>query len=91
MHREPRRWRTRFGRWVRRVGVGELTVRLAAAGQPVTRKAVYNWLAGTHQPRPSLARIVVGMSAGAVRLDDIYRQAVQIRSDQRSTPPPNSS
>jgi len=74
--REPRRWRTSFGRWVMSYGVTRLTVDLSGRGQPVTRQAVYQWVAGVTAPRPDRAMRIVELSAGAVGLSDIYEQRV---------------
>lgn len=73
MRREPRRWRTRFGSWVGSVGVERLTLELCSAGQTVTPKAVYNWLAGEHAPRPHCAAAMVQISRGRIGLADVYR------------------
>jgi hypothetical protein len=83
MRAQPRRWSTPFGRWIRRIGVREITSRLGAAGQPVTAQAVYGWVAGTRQPRPDLAAILAGMSGGAIRMEDVYshRRKALPRSD----------
>jgi hypothetical protein len=78
MRRDQRRWRTRFGSWVGRVGVPVLTEKLRSAGQPVTSKAVYNWLAGDHAPRPACADAIVAISRGRVGLADVYRHRAVI-------------
>lgn len=72
MRREPRRWRTRFGSFVARVGVPTLTQRLHSVGQPLTHKAVYNWLAGISSPRPETAEAMVTIARGAIRVADVY-------------------
>ena len=72
--REPRRWRTSFGRWVMSYGVTRLTCDLSRRGQPVTAQAVYQWVAGVTAPRPERAMRIVELSAGAVALGDIYQQ-----------------
>ena len=74
MRREPRRWRTSFGRWVMTFGVTRLTNELSGRGQSVTGQAVYQWIAGVTAPRPDRALQIVELSGGAVGLSDIYRQ-----------------
>jgi hypothetical protein len=74
LRREPRRWRTSFGRWVTSFGVTRLAVELSGAGQPVTRHAIYQWVAGVTAPRPERAVRIVELSRGLVHLADIYRQ-----------------
>jgi len=92
MRREPRRWRTRFGRWIHRVGVCKITAQLRSAGQPVTSQAVYGWVAGLRMPRPDTVEILARMSQGAIRLQDIYAHRHAVQGDQRDrTPPPISS
>jgi hypothetical protein len=78
MRRDPRRWRTRFGRFVGSVGVERLTVQLRSAGQPVTHKAVYNWLAGDHAPRPGYAAALVQISRGRIGIADVYRHRWEV-------------
>lgn len=86
MRRERRRWRTRFGSWVDRVGVSTLTERLRSAGHPVTRKAVYNWLAGEHAPRPACAAAIVSISRGRVGLADVYGHRARVFSRSVAAP-----
>ena len=76
--REPRRWKTRFGRWVAGYGVSNIVRSL----QPdtflrVTPNAVYAWLSG-HAPHPNRARALVKISGGAIRLQDIYAQRNEV-------------
>lgn len=84
MRREPRRWRTSFGRFVRSVGVERLTIQLRSAGQPITRNAVYNWLAGDHAPRPEAAAAIVRLSRGRLQLAEIYRHREKLAAGARS-------
>lgn len=78
MRRSPRRWRTSFGRWVGHVGVARLTTELRSLGEPITQKAVYNWLAGERTPRPSSAVAMVRISRGRLALVDVYRHRASI-------------
>jgi hypothetical protein len=88
--REQSRWDTCFGRWVTDIGVGCLTVRLIERGIPVTRNAVYNWVAGAHPPPLLTARALVEISRGsdgrpAITFDDICRQR-ELALRSRSSP-----
>lgn len=71
MRRISRRWGTRFGCFVSDFTVGRLVRELAGRGVPVTRGAIYAWIAGRTRPRPEAAAVIVKVSAGRVRLDDI--------------------
>lgn len=73
MRRNPRRWSNRFGTFVSEFTVGRLVSELAGRGVPVTRGAIYAWIAGRTRPRPDAASVIVQVSAGRVRIDDIYR------------------
>ena len=74
MRRDPCRWRTPLGQFVSDFGVQRLTRELGSAGLPVTEKAVYHWLAGSHAPRPAHAAVIARVSAGRVSVEDVYRQ-----------------
>lgn len=80
MDREPRRWRTRFGSWVRAYTVPRLTRDLVDLGQPITQKAVYEWLAGRVAPHPDRAMAITRISGGRVSLQDVYRHREEVRS-----------
>lgn len=80
MHREPRRWRTHFGSWVRAYTVPRLTRELHDLGQPVTPNAVYGWLAGRIAPHPERALAITRISSGVLSLQDIYRHREQVRA-----------
>ncbi len=82
MRRDPRRWRTSFGRWVNHYGVSRLCADLSRAGQPVTPHAVYHWVGGRTMPRPERAIAIVRLSRGAVGIGAIYGQRV-VRSAVR--------
>ncbi len=69
-----RRWRTPLGSFISEYGVSRLTRDLAAAGQPVTRCAIYHWIGGTHVPRLERAVAIARLSQGRLTLGDIYRQ-----------------
>lgn len=81
MRRVSSRWRTPLGQFVSDFGVQRLTRELASAGVPVTQKAVYHWLAGSHAPRPTHAAAIARVSAGRVSVEDVYRHRdVVVRS-----------
>ena len=46
----------------------------AVYGQPITRQAIYGWVAGRSTPRPALALRIVGLAHGRLTLADLYRQ-----------------
>lgn len=75
MRPEPRRWRTRFGRWVRREGPQRVATELSRVGQPVTHWAVYQWVSGRHRPRAEHAIAMVRVSGGKISMSDIYEHA----------------
>ena len=69
MHCVERRWRTRFGSWVRgyQGGVAQLAIDLA-----VTDHAIYDWISARRAPHPSRAIAMAHLSGGAVSLEDVY-------------------
>lgn len=80
MHREPRRWRTQFGSWVRAYTVPRPDPRTSGSlGQPVTPNAIYGWLAGRIAPHPERALAITRISSGRVSLQDIYQDREQLR------------
>ena len=82
LRRDPRRWRTSFGRWVHTYGVGRLCDQLTRAGQPVTPHAVYQWVGGRTTPRPDRASAIVRLSRGEVSVSAIYGQRVVRRTTE---------
>src|SRR3990172_7345887 len=74
--RMRRHWATRFGLWVRGYGASRLAADPGRAvyGQPITRQAIYGWVAGRSTPRPALALRIVGLAHGRLTLADLYRQ-----------------
>jgi len=78
--REPRRWRTPFGRWVRSYGVNRLCDALGRAGHPVTPHAVYQWVGGRTFPRPEHAIALAGLSGGEVGIAQIYVRRAPARA-----------
>lgn len=86
MAQSSRRWQTTFGHWVSAYGVSRLAHALTARGEPATPKAIYNWVAGTCQPRASRALAIVEISAGAVSLSDVCAHRVQAENSHASAP-----
>jgi hypothetical protein len=84
MHREPRRWRTHFGSWVRAYTVPRLTRELQGLGHPVTPHAVYGWLSGRIAPHPDRALAITRLSGGRLSVADIYRHREAVRPAQAS-------
>jgi len=78
--RDPFRWDTDFGRWVRSYGVGRI---VQALGQDpdlrVTSQSVYEWLQG-HAPRPPRAAALVRLSEGCLTLEAIYGHRSQLEA-----------
>lgn len=68
--RTSRGWGTRFGRWVDRQTVPGLVSRLSLAGLPVTRQAVYRWVAGLSAPSPARMEVMRRLSGGRLGLAD---------------------
>jgi len=83
MRRIPSRWRTPFGRFVESVGVEHLVHQLGAAGQPVTRYAVYHWLSGQRVPRPERVAELVRMSGGALTFEHVYEHRTLVSTTRR--------
>lgn len=65
---------TKFQRWVRDFGVGNLVVAMREQFPDcaVTYSAVYQWLRFDHEPRPKKMRALVAISEGAISLQDIH-------------------
>jgi len=88
MQRRPVRWSTRFGSFVTRYTVDALTRDLAAAGFPVSNKAVYSWLSGHRTPRLDAAQAITRISRGAVTIDDLCRHRQEVGDGQFVEVPP---
>jgi hypothetical protein len=81
---EPRRWRTPFGRWVRRVGPQRVATELSRLGQPVTHWAVFKWVSGQHMPRRDHVTALLRLSRGRLTAGDIYGHVTAVRSTRIS-------
>lgn len=79
MQREPRRWRTSFGRWVRAYGAARIASGMQRTGHPVTHWAVYHWMAGSHSPRAEHIAALVRLSRGTISVGDVYRHQEVVR------------
>jgi len=69
-----RRWKTRFGSWVKGYGARQLArdIGVAVHGMPLATTCVYQWVSGYHTPRPEHAQAIVRLSGGRVRLEDVF-------------------
>jgi len=83
---KPRRWRTTFGRWVLEYSVSRLATDLGARGQPVTPKAIYEWVAGRSVPHKQRVRAITELSGGTVTIHDIYRHYSDRVVERAATP-----
>jgi len=73
------RWNTRFARWVSGYGVTRLAATLATQGDPITPKAIYDWISGDGVPRPPRAMSLVRISHGTLTLEDVFRHRDEVR------------
>lgn len=64
---------TKFGIWVQKTGVSTITERMKTLGPSctITPAAVYQWVRGDHEPRPSKIRGLVKISDGELTFDDV--------------------
>ncbi|MEK7823986.1 MAG: hypothetical protein AAB290_02950 [Candidatus Eisenbacteria bacterium] len=90
MTRTVHRWATPLGRWVADYGAGRLAhdVGLAVHGTPLAPVCIYQWLAGTHEPRPAHARQIVRLSRGAVSFSDVYSVRAAVAAKMVATDRP---
>jgi len=79
LRKDPRRRRTRFGRFIDGVGVGRLAQELEGLGVGVSRHALYGWLSGRIRPRPEAAMALRRLSKGELEIEDIYRHHDRMR------------
>ena len=86
MRRVAIRYRTPFGSFVSEYGAARLAESLCRLGQPTAPQTVYGWLAGAKTPAPSRALAIVRVSAGAVKLEDVFEHRA-ILSGATGTPP----
>lgn len=79
MKADPQRRRTPFGAFLRGPLIARLEQSLAAAGHPVTRKAMYSWLAGATVPRLEHAAVIIRFSRGRLTIHDIVQHRERLR------------
>ena len=84
MRRNDPRWRTPFGSWLSRHTVAALQTDLGRAGQPVTRAAVYQWVAGVTVPRLPCAAAIVTIARGALTLEDLAQHRALVARGPQS-------
>jgi len=82
VRQDPRRWKSKFGRWVKRYGVSRLAADLGRSATPITSHAIYEWISGHSAPRPERARAIARLSRGQLCLDDVYhhRERLQLQA-----------
>ena len=79
MMADPLRRRTRFGSFLCGPMIPRLERALAAAGHPVTRKAMYSWLSGDTVPRLQHAAVIIRLSRGRLTVSDIVAHRERLR------------
>jgi len=77
--RSPRRWSTRFGRWMSEFGVRRLATELKLRNQPTSAKAIHEWIAGRTAPTLGRAIVISEISGGSIRPEDIRQHGEQLR------------
>ena len=87
--RVPRRWITPFASDMRRYGVIPICRDLRARGEPVTPKAVYNWIRGDRTPPLRRALVIVdlvrerfGSEAQLTHVNQILGHALEVRTER---------
>lgn len=76
----PRRWTTKFARFIKSYGVESLAAKL-----DVRPSAIYHWIRGSTTPRPVHAEIIQRLArerGSRLTMDDIYGHARDVRADQ---------
>lgn len=66
------RWRTTLGAFVSDFGVANLCRAFAAHNDSLTPAAVSRWLSGETSPRRDHGDLLVVLSEGRLRFDDVY-------------------
>lgn len=66
MSRDPRRWKTAFGRFVKKTSVAGVVRSLAREGFTVQPVTVYSWVAGHRSPTLKVACALSRVSGGRV-------------------------
>lgn len=69
------RWASRLGRWIKRRGAATVARDVAVVlGRPLSRQAIYHYVAGTRLPSHETMRALQQVSGGAVRPSDFSRR-----------------
>lgn len=76
---DPLRRRTRFGSFLCGPMLPRLERALADSGHPVSRKAMYSWLAGATVPRLQHAVVIIRLSRGRLTVSDIVAHRERLR------------
>ncbi len=85
------RWSTPFGRWVQGFTVERVVVELRDRGHRVSAPAVYSWVRGAHQPKPTIGLEIVRLAGGRLAFPDVYQhQALVGQGDSAGTATPAS-
>ena len=79
MRRISIRYSTAFGSFASGFGVSRLAEALCRHGAPTAPTTVYGWLAGEKTPQPSRAIVIVAISGGAVKLEDVFAHRSLVR------------
>lgn len=76
--RFPKRWNSKFARFVERYGVARIATELH-----IDPTAIYHWIRAVTRPKPELAAIIqriAGQHGTKLTLDDIYGHSANLRS-----------
>ena len=76
----PRRWESKFARFIKSCGVESLAVQLG-----VRPSAIYHWISGATAPRRTHAEIIRRLACERgtrITMDDIYEHARTVRADE---------
>jgi hypothetical protein len=76
----PRRWRSKFARFVKSYGVESLAAKL-----DVRPSAIYHWVSGATAPRRTHAEIIQRLARERgcrLTMDAIYGHAREVRADE---------
>ena len=82
MKRERRRWRTPIGRWMDGYQITRLARELEERGAPVTKNAIYQWLAGRTTPASRVRLALSKIEGGRVALMRIDEHRIRITQER---------
>ena len=75
--------RRAFSGWVRTYGVSRLELDMNRALMPISRQCVNEWARGRSYPSPERIPVVLKLSQGALRPEDVVRPRVRLRWGRR--------